>query len=687
MNSSSMRFSLVVFLLFAFFGWIPATTYAQDVLTPRVQVNQHGDFILIGNTLAHDCAPDIPDPVVGTVGACGANTSDSAPDVYWRADSPSVGQASANTTITAAEARTTAMLNIPPNGQVTHAYLYWSATLSSSGSDTQATLGSPSGSSTTITALRTLTGPNSSYQSVADITSIVQADGSGAYSVSDVDSAYLVDILNANPFAGWWMIVLYKLDSEPLRNLAIYDHHHGVSSVTPQNMTLSGFLMPSSFNNAKLGVVAMEGDNTGFGDSFSFNGTVLSNSQNPSDNFFNGTRTNNGSTISVAGDLPQLTGAPGSMSGIDLDVVDVTALLSAGDSSATVSATTIADVYFLSSLITSFPSAQPDVSSNSKVVSDVNGGALLPGDILEYTITITNTGTDAAVNTSLVDTLPAGITYVPGSLEIVSGANAGAKTDAAGDDQAEYDAANRRVVVRLGDSSTNAIGGTLDVGASTSVRFQAQLDAVCAGPITIANQASISVTGQLYAEETTLLTNGNSFGTPTSIDVNFRCVTLVVDGTGSGSLANSIAASNNLIVPDGTSIDLSATANVGSSFVGWSGAASGTTNPLTLQVDADKVITATFSLNTYTITPSAGVNGSISPNTLQTLNFGQDQTFTFTPNAGYQVADVLVDGVSVGALTSYTFTQTSANHTISVSFSKIPVSNPSYTFYFPMASE
>lgn len=114
MNSSSMRFSLVVFLLFAFFGWIPATTYAQDVLTPRVQVNQHGDFILIGNTLAHDCAPDIPDPVVGTVGACGANTSDSAPDVYWRADSPSVGQASANTTITAAEARTTAMLNIPP---------------------------------------------------------------------------------------------------------------------------------------------------------------------------------------------------------------------------------------------------------------------------------------------------------------------------------------------------------------------------------------------------------------------------------------------------------------------------------------------------------------------------------------------------------------------------------------------
>ena len=75
-----------------------------------------------------------------------------------------------------------------------------------------------------------------------------------------------------------------------------------------------------------------------------------------------------------------------------------------------------------------------------------------------------------------------------------------------------------------------------------------------------------------------------------------------------------------------------------------------------------------FAINTYTITPSAGPNGAISPNAPQTLDHGAAQTFTITPATGYYVADVLVDGVSVGPVTSYTFTAVSANHTISAAF-------------------
>ncbi len=76
--------------------------------------------------------------------------------------------------------------------------------------------------------------------------------------------------------------------------------------------------------------------------------------------------------------------------------------------------------------------------------------------------------------------------------------------------------------------------------------------------------------------------------------------------------------------------------------------------------------------NTYTISASVGANGSIAPSGSMTVNSGASQTFTITPNTGYHVADVLVDGSSVGAVPSYTFTNVTTNHTIAASFIAIP---------------
>jgi len=70
----------------------------------------------------------------------------------------------------------------------------------------------------------------------------------------------------------------------------------------------------------------------------------------------------------------------------------------------------------------------------------------------------------------------------------------------------------------------------------------------------------------------------------------------------------------------------------------------------------------------YVITPSAGANGSITPNTPQSVVSGGSQTFTIAANAGYHVLSVLVDGVTVGAVGTYTFTNVTANHTIAASF-------------------
>ena len=68
------------------------------------------------------------------------------------------------------------------------------------------------------------------------------------------------------------------------------------------------------------------------------------------------------------------------------------------------------------------------------------------------------------------------------------------------------------------------------------------------------------------------------------------------------------------------------------------------------------------------MTPLAGPNGSISPNKSQTVNKGASQEFTIKPDAGYTIQDVLVDGVSVGAVKTYTFENVTANHTIAVTF-------------------
>jgi hypothetical protein len=70
----------------------------------------------------------------------------------------------------------------------------------------------------------------------------------------------------------------------------------------------------------------------------------------------------------------------------------------------------------------------------------------------------------------------------------------------------------------------------------------------------------------------------------------------------------------------------------------------------------------------YEITASSGAGGSISPAGAISVTGGGDATFAVIPAAGYSVADVLVDGVSVGILLQYTFAHVSGNHSIAASF-------------------
>ena len=138
-----------------------------------------------------------------------------------------------------------------------------------------------------------------------------------------------------------------------------------------------------------------------------------------------------------------------------------------------------------------------------------------PGDVLEFTISAKNIGSDPANNTVLTDTLDSRFIYVPGSMEITYGPNAGVKTDAADADQAEFDATNNVVKAYIGTGATGTTGGTVQnspSGAdSTVLTFQVTLMDDCLAwqcGDTLLNKAFVTGVGDISGN--TVSNNGTS---------------------------------------------------------------------------------------------------------------------------------------------------------------------------------
>ncbi|MDR3283232.1 MAG: hypothetical protein LBS92_06490, partial [Candidatus Methanoplasma sp.] len=113
-------------------------------------------------------------------------------------------------------------------------------------------------------------------------------------------------------------------------------------------------------------------------------------------------------------------------------------------------------------------------------------------------------------------------------------------------------------------------------------------------------------------------------------------------------------------------------------FGGWSGAMSGTDNPKSLAVGTTaETVDAAFGLDGNYVTATVVGDGTISPAGSVFVATGGDRTFTFSPRTGATLTDVVVDGVSIGVASSYTFYNVTSAHTIRAVFTVAPIA--SYT--------
>lgn len=491
----------------------------------RHQADHQGDAVVFGASLAVDCADGTPHPAGATIACAGqVNVADTAPDLYFRDNA-------ANATVTPDKARTSATLELPSGAKVTYARLYWSALKVGAAPDTTVTLDWLGGPTTQISAddhwvegYGFASHPDwYYYQSTADVTDYVAKWGAGDFRVTDVEALALVGAEVDRAFSAWSMVVFYERPGDELRNLALFDGFTAIDPGFPgqekAEVTLSGFLVPPGFS-ARMTALTYEGDQVYSGDFFTFNSQKITDSLNPGDNFFNSSRSYLGSPVSGAYDVPKLSGMPGSMAGFDLDTANVSSLVKAGDTSAKVGAASDLDIFFLGGFVTSITNKAPDFPDFIKTADDDNGGALMPNDIVTYTLTATNSGNDPSVGTVLTDTLDPGLEYVPGSIEVVSGGAVGIKTDAKDADQAEYDAATRTITVRLGSGASGSAGGTVASGTKLSVRFKVK---VILQSGSIPNQGFIDAAGQSGTPKKQWASDGDPVAVgpqPTMITVN-----------------------------------------------------------------------------------------------------------------------------------------------------------------------
>ncbi|MGB5008086.1 MAG: DUF11 domain-containing protein, partial [Ferruginibacter sp.] len=336
------------------------------------------------------------------------------------------------------------------------------------------------------------------FQCFANITALVNATNpNGTYTVANV-----VPPLNKdNAYGGWTLVIAYANPTLPSRNLTVFD---GCAVVelgnAPVDVNITGFLTPPSGPvSCELGAVVYDGDRS-WTDSFSFkqNGAAAFYNLTPNatanlNDMWNSSIAYKGAVVTTRNPAFNNT------LGYDANIIDMpnagNTQLGNSKTSATVRFASPQEMVIAHILTTSISQYNPTFAFD-KTATDINGGAFLPGDSLLYQINFTNSGNDSSTNTVITDNLPAGTTYMPGSIRI----GGVAKTDASGDDEADYDFTNNRILFRLGVGANSAAGGKIGPGVGSNVEFKVVSASACkivSCVGSLRNSARINYSGRL----------------------------------------------------------------------------------------------------------------------------------------------------------------------------------------------
>ncbi len=161
-----------------------------------------------------------------------------------------------------------------------------------------------------------------------------------------------------------------------------------------------------------------------------------------------------------------------------------------------------------------------------------------------------------------------------------------------------------------------------------------------------------------------------ALSTPVQAQSASFTITAKVDDASRGA----ITPSGDVTVPASANQTFTVTANPGYklAYLSVDGRNQGTKTTFTFEnVSANHTISAGFSPATYNIEAVSGPNGSVDPPSTRQYEYGANQTYTITPNPGYEVSDVRVDGSQQGQITSYTFTDIHRDHNITVFFAQV----------------
>ena len=218
-------------------------------------------------------------------------------------------------------------------------------------------------------------------------------------------------------------------------------------------------------------------------------------------------------------------------------------------------------------------------------------------------------------------------------------------------------------------SNSQTIAGTVEAGSTITVSVDTS---AAVGTVSYPTQSTwnCTVSGLVTGDNNIVITATDSAGNTTTATTRITLLQTYAIMASSDS-NGSILPSGLVTVISGSSQTFTVTPNAGYAIANITvdGVSQGAITSYTFtNVTAVHTITASFAVNAYTITASTGSGGSISPSGTVTVTSGGNQIFTITPNTNYHVANVMVDGVSQGTITSYVFTSVTAAHTIAATF-------------------